>query len=680
MLKKYRCGHMIEDRDRFTARPAAKAFTGRFSIAILLAAICPVGLHAADHRVAGSNAAGAPAAAPAHPAASALTTVSLNTTFFDFGNNLVGNLRAQTAVVVTNTGSNTLLLNPRLSYDPTASYSIVSGKSCGAELAPGKSCDVVLHYLPTRASRSQNAVLNLNYGNAEPGDPAQVAITGTSAKLQPGTVSPTNNPQVALYTMTLPFPGKIRILFGTTTNYGLDTWYQSTDSDNGQISILVAGMKQLTTYHMAAQVVFPNGVATMDTDHTFKTQMIPSAPVSVQFNVKATTAPGMKPQPGIELTNPLRALAAFDLDGNQIWTWQLPTPDFDIVDGVKMLPNGDLLVVVGPGPQASSSPIDEIREINLAGDTVREISIADLNAELATAPASCTECVGLQVREFHHDVTPLPNGHMLVLTNLIMTVSKTTTPPYNGPATQLIGDQVIDLDENWQPVWAWNGFNHLDVNRDPWEFPDWMHSNAVVYSPDDGDFLLSSRTQNWIMKIDYRNGQGTGDIKWKLGEGGTLKLTGNPDPILWPYGQHLPGFFSPNTSGVFTLGVMDNGDDRLYPAGSRCAPQANLPASCLYTTIPVYRIDENAKTATLIFRHKLPPNLYNFFGGNTEMLPNGHVEYDLCGLGGLTSGASSLVREETMEDNPQTVWTLQLSNENFYRAFRVPSLYPGVQW
>ena len=52
--------------------------------------------------------------------------------------------------------------------------------------------------------------------------------------------------------------------------------------------------------------------------------------------------------------------------------------------------------------------------MNLAGDTVREITINDLNVELANA--TCAECK-VTLQTFHHDVTPLPNGHWLVLAN-----------------------------------------------------------------------------------------------------------------------------------------------------------------------------------------------------------------------------------------------------------------------
>jgi arylsulfate sulfotransferase len=139
---------------------------------------------------------------------------------------------------------------------------------------------------------------------------------------------------------------------------------------------------------------------------------------------------------------------------------------------------------------------------------------------------------------------------------------------------------------------------------------------------------------------------------------------------------------------------MDNGNDRLYPASAHCPrnPEGVIPTACEYTTIPVFRIDEKAGTATLTFHQILPhspasqpgmpiTDFYSEFGGNTDQLPNGHVEYDLCGLTYSGLGAASLIREVTPDSrDPKPVWTLELQNINFYRAFRIPSLYPGVQW
>ncbi|HTW44795.1 MAG TPA: aryl-sulfate sulfotransferase [Acidobacteriaceae bacterium] len=613
-----------------------------------------------------------------------LTTASLNTTYFSFGDNIVNNTLTQTAVVVTNTGSIALTMNPELSGD--ASYSINSTTTCGQQLAAGANCDVVLNYTPTTASApsTQDAILNLNFGNVPSGTPQTVAITGTSGSLSAGVVSATDNPQVALYTMNLPFPGSMTVNFGTTTSYGQATWAQSTSSTTGgPVSIFVAGMLGSTAYHMQAAVTFANGLTVKDTDHTFTTGAVPA---NMQFPIQTTTTAGMTPQPGLELLDGAQSgVVITDLSGNILWTYTDPgSPSLNGVGGVKMLPDGDLLMEIGGNVSPLSGPIpagviNEIREVNLAGDTVREIAINDLNAELASA--TCAEC-NVSLDNFHHDVTPLPNGHWLVLGNTTMNLSPSTTPALTNEGTgttTVLGDVIVDLDQNLKPVWVWNEFNHLDPNRHPWSFPDWTHTNAVVYSPDDGNIIVSIRHQNWVLKINYDNGAGDGSILWRLGEGGDFTLKNGTDPIDWQYAQHAPSFFSSNTSGVFSLGMMDNGDDRISTPPS--SPDAINPtcgttgAPACYSTIPVFQIDESAKTATLTFHLIVPPNLYNNWGGNAEQLANGDVEYDLN-----ATPTGPHVFEVTQTSSPQTVWVLQETTTSLYRAFRIPSMYPGVQW
>ena len=380
--------------------------------------------------------------------------------------------------------------------------------------------------------------------------------------------------------MTLPFPGSMTVSFGPSTTYGLKTWAQSTTASGGQVSIFVAGMKASSTYHMQAAVQFTNGINATDIDHTFATQAVPA---NLLPNLTVTTAAGMTPQPGVEILDMVGAapsdVAVTDLEGNVLWTYAAPSAS-DNVQGIKLLPNGDFLMAISPGSGVPLNPgvppgaINEIREVNLAGDTVREITINDLNVELANA--TCAECkVTLQV--FHHDVTPLPNGHWLVLANTLMNLSSTTTPALtNAPPTTVLGDVIVDLDTNLQPVWAWNEFNHLDPNRHPYLFPDWTHTNDILYSPDDGNILVSMRHQNWVVKVNYEDGKGSGAVIWRLGQGGDFTLKNGVDPTDWQYAQHMPNFFSTNTTGVFSLGLMDNGDDRIFPAGSALAAPREL--------------------------------------------------------------------------------------------------------
>lgn len=600
----------------------------------------------------------------------AIEGVTLSAPAFDFGNSLAGSSVSKQVVAVTNPSTRTLLLSPAVTGD--ASYSLVGAQSCGATLAPGASCSITVAYAPSVAAGngSHTGTVDLGLKNVPAGTSQTVALTGTSTVLAAGTVSPTANPQVALYTLNLPSAGSATVNFGPSTAYGRQTWTKSLTSA-GTVSFFVAGMLPQTDYHLQASVQLINGSSTRDTDHVFTTGTPPFQPT-----ISANTTAGMTPQPGLEqlsIRNGIYfSLAVADLQGNIVWSYALPnnTGQYQI-EGAKLMSNGDFLVTLGQGSDYSltSTVIPEgtvkaIREIDLGGNTVREITIDSLNSRLQTAGYNIT------LQQFHHDVLPLPNGHWLVLSNTSRTFTDLTGIPGQ---TTVLGDVVVDLDTNLNPVWVWNEFDHLDVNRHPYLFPDWTHTNALVYSPSDGNLPVSMRHQNWVIKVDYANGAGSGNVLWRLGQGGDFKLVNGTDPTDWNYAQHLPSFFSASTSGVFSLGLMDNGDDRQFPSGVVCGT-AGQP-TCLYTTVPVYQIDENAKTATLTSHYVLPSNLYSFFGGNAELLTNGHVEYDLSGL----SDGSGQVFEVTPAPTPQTVWTLR-SASWIYRGYRIPSLYPGVQW
>ena len=179
-----------------------------------------------------------------------------------------------------------------------------------------------------------------------------------------------------------------------------------------------------------------------------------------------------------------------------------------------------------------------------------------------------------------------------------------------GPV-DILGDMVVVLDENLQVVWTWNGFDHLDVTRaailGETCLPDagggcppvlldsvandWMHSNAITYDPTDGNLLLSMRHQDWIIKIDYADGLGVGDVSWRLGPEGDFTID-SADPFPWFSHQHDPNFDS-----LGQLAVFDNGN-------TRCSV---LPAPC-NSRGQVYQLDEQDMTAALVVNADLGTN------------------------------------------------------------------------
>ena len=502
-------------------------------------------------------------------------------------------------------------------------------------------------YTAPSANTSTNVMITATVGKDLP-TPAQVLVVA------PGTIAPTANPQVALYTITPPDDASVTIQFGQTTNYGLTTWTQPTPIGGGVVAMFVAGMLANTTYHMQATVKFNSGLTFTDLDHTFTTG---TPPVDQLAKLTTTTTPGMTPQGGVELLDLTAGpgIEVTDLNGNVLWVYDAgPTPN-----PVKLIPNGHFLINVSTGETDGLNSV--IREVDLSGQVIWQMTAAQLNQALAAA--SCNEC-NVTVVGTHHDFAVLPNGHVVVIAAVQQVVSGVT----------VTGDILIDLDQNHKPVWAWNEFNHLDINRRPYLYPDWTHTNAIIYSPDDGNLIISIRHQNWLVKVDYANGKGAGDIIWHLGYQGDFALQGGTDPTDWFYAQHGPSFVTTNTTGKFSLVLFDNGDDRVFPAGVTCGAAGQPP--CLYSTVPILQLDESAKTATLAFHPSA--QFYSFFGGNAEVLKNGNVEYDECGITAPANNAA--IYEITQTSPPETVWQMQIGGQYAYRGMRIPSLYPGVQW
>ena len=500
-------------------------------------------------------------------------------------------------------------------------------------------------------------------------------------------ISPTSHPLVAKYTITLVKGVKVTVQFGLTTAYGRSTAPVPSPPGGGTVSILVAGMQASTTYHVRARIQWPDGRWLDTPDQTFTTGAIPNIAVpalsTTRFPQNGT------PNPGVELINvidPTGISAVADLDGNILWYYD-NTADSSwegYAFPIKPLKNGNMLAAItnlySNGVPQTIPYNSVLREIDLVGNPVRELYLADLNAALTKMGSD------VQALCYSHDVLPLWNGHTILLVQQQKTV-QLTAPPGPGQFT-ILGDAMIDLDENFNPVWTWSTFDWLDVNRHPMEFTaaagyDWTHCNCIQVAPD-GNLVLSSRHQNWLMKIDYQGGNGPGTILWKLGYQGDFTLVGNAtQPTDWFFAQHYPNLLQASGNQITLLSVFDNGNDRCYATPGGCAATSPAPPPP-FSRGAIFKVDETAMTARLAWQY--PLNMYSYWGGNVMSLVNDDIE--ICASEPVAIGQpippsdlpSQVAELRLGPTSPVIVWQMTVKPGGTYRSYRIGSLYPGVIW
>jgi hypothetical protein len=242
----------------------------------------------------------------------------------------------------------------------------------------------------------------------------------------------------------------------------------------------------------------------------------------------------------------------------------------------------------------------------------------------------------------------------------------------------ILGDIVVDLDEDFQVAHLWNSFDSMDLNRKsladahcnggpgsggcPPIFlaaraNGWLHSNALNYIPESGDFLDSVPEQNWVVKIDYRDGKGTGKVLWRLGEGGDFTAISS-DPHPWFSYQHDSGFDPPGSN---LLSIVDNGHARHDKD-----PNAHSRGQ-------VWKLDEAKHTAELVVNADL--GVYSGAVGDAQQLSNGNYAFDA----GFINPDSFTSQSVETTPGGHVVYVQQNEGYITYRSFRLKDLYSASQ-
>jgi arylsulfate sulfotransferase len=472
-------------------------------------------------------------------------------------------------------------------------------------------------------------------------------------------VTTTGHPLVALYSAPSCASGDMRVIFKPLNGSRITFTPLKPCVPDRTVNFYIGGMRADTTYLMVHEVIDNGGRAERGPLRLFRTGSLPfEFPVSVALDPPDAETSIID---GVLLQSPVIGAPdvppfpfATDLAGRVIWYEGTRMQSGEVTSLYRPVEGGTFLLAVDQNDLEGQI----LREIDLAGHTVRETTAQRVNEQLTSIGQD-------PLGAFHHEARRLPNGH----TAVIGSVERIMEDVQGEGPVHILADNIVVLDENWQLAWAWNAFDHLDVTREatlgetcehqgPGCPPlflgelanDWTHSNAIAYSPADGNLLLSMRHQDWTIKIDYRDGQGNGGVVWRLGPDGDFDISSD-DPFPWFSHQHDPNYISNNQ-----IVIYDNGNLRCEDAPSSCFSRGQ-----------VYDLDESAMTASLSLNADLA--VYAYAVGSAQSLRNGNFHF-LSGLSALpTFSASEELRPDGARSYMLTV------NSASYRSFRLRDLY-----
>ncbi len=548
-------------------------------------------------------------------------------------------------------------------------------------------------------------------------------VTGTTP-----VVAKTANPLVALFsapscaagsTMRVSFQPQTGTTPAVTTNY---------ISCHPPLSMTfeIAGMYPKTAYNMFSQTN-TGGTITNGPTVTFTTGALPTTITFPTFTVKTPAGPHTDTTDSMLLLNPIKfgggpayPAVATDLSGKIMWYYYQGATSTHYVLLTRPLQNGNMLTIQdGPAWNPATQQAQLLREIDVAGNVIRETNTGALQQQLlakgATNAQACSAitkpapvgsaCLG----GFHHEaVQSLPNGGLAVIADIEKILPPGTQGDTSGLPVDVIGDMVIVLNSSWQVTWYWDSFQHdgggtqLDINRaavlgetcvvNQQGCPpmlllgsgisstakDWLHANSIYYWGTDtlggasGDLVLSLKDQDWVVKIDYNKGTGTGNVLWRMGPCGDFTPNNiNNDP--WPWFSHQHEVDLEN-NGAGSLLVFDNGDTRVSPPTGPGSTTGCMPGLGSGNSRGMaLTVNEKTLQVTPVLSQDL--GVYSPANGSAQLLSNGNY-YFLPGAVFVNLNQTS----NSIEIFPTSGTTggtqvLNIQGPDAYRGWQLPSLY-----
>jgi len=509
----------------------------------------------------------------------------------------------------------------------------------------------IISYAPVQEGSYTVTVTARNPANFGDADTVSTTYTATSLLKAGGApnVAGTHNPLIAIYSATCASGSNIRVFFardGTPVTSGFATPIKACTSGKS-VNFIIAGMRASTTYNLAQQIR-SGSTSSFGPTLQFTTGSIPaSVPVPT---MAATGTPTTEQRVILEAGYITHTLpVAFDASGHVIW---YSYTDSSVLNFLYRPLNGGRM-------QLGES--ERLQDIDLLDNVLRETNVTRMSEQLSGPPFNIINpSIPNRIAAFTHDAIQLPNGYTAALSLIEQLANQ-------GQGTvDVVADLILVLDKNYQLKWAWNPFAHgakLPITRratlnetcasgsggcPALKFRkvanDWIHGNSLCFTAD-GNLLFSMRNQDWVIKIDYANGTGNGDILWRLGKQGDFTLGSGEQWFSHQHNATLTGS---------TLSLFDNATgDHADFGGSRGL---------------VLEINEQEKTANIVDEALM--HTFSDAFGSAQILLNGNLWF--------LSGDPTPNQSEAIEFKPGLMATPVAHfdiNDDSYRAFRMKDLY-----
>jgi Arylsulfotransferase (ASST)/Secretion system C-terminal sorting domain/Bacterial Ig-like domain/Kre9/KNH-like N-terminal Ig-like domain len=315
-----------------------------------------------------------------------------------------------------------------------------------------------------------------------------------------------------------------------------------------------------------------------------------------------------------------------DNNGNIIKYKELSQPSFDF----KVDPNGDL------------SYAEFLTDRGLTDNVEWVVTDTSLT------PIATYQCGNGYTANFH-DFELLPNGHALLEAWDAEPVDMSKIVEGGNPNATVIGAIIQEVDASHNVIFQWRSWDYIPIT-DSYEnvtgsVVDYLHLNAIEQDKD-GNILASFRHLSQVIKINRE----TGDVMWKLGG------KDNQFTFIDEHESNAPNYFSYQHD----VRRLPNGDITLFDNGNQHSPP--------YSRGVEYKVDEQNKTATLVWEYRHNPDIYTSAMGDVQKLPNGNT---IIGWGSSDSTGSPLFTEVT-PDNSVALEMFFPTGQISYRSYKFP--------